>query len=46
VRSLVCVLTSSVVEVAGVVEGVEPTWEEFRVEADTWWVKVLPLCPS
>jgi hypothetical protein len=36
VRSLVWVLISSVVEVAGVVEGVdEPTWDESRVEAET-----------
>ena len=45
-RSLVWVLTSSVV-VAGVVEGDdEPTCEEFTVEAETRRVTALPLWPS
>jgi hypothetical protein len=39
-------LTSSVVDVAGVVEGVEPTLDEFRVDAEARWAKPLPFCPS
>jgi len=36
-----------VVEVAGVVEGVEEsTWDEFKVEAEARCFKPLPLCPT
>jgi len=47
VRSLVWVLTSSVVEVPGVVEGVdEPTCDEFRVEAEARWARPFLFCLS
>ena len=40
-------MTSSVVDVAGVVDGVEAaTWDEFIVEAEARWVRPLALCLS
>jgi len=46
VRSLVCVVTSSVVDVPGVVDGdEEPIFDESKVDADGRRDRSLAFCP-